>query len=201
MPDTKNYHHGDLRAALIAETLLMIKQDEAHLIGFRELARRLDVSRTAPYRHFKSVEDLLATVTEEGYLKFVSVLEQVTAKKNLENGERFVELGIAYVNFAIDNPAHYRLLFDQRFFLSNAYKTIQQLASRAYLLLKETSSRCLEGDATAAEKFLLADLAWACVHGLSSLLMNGQLRHVKNKRKFIRASCERLLAIAADPER
>ena len=40
----------------------MVQNDQVHLIGFRELARRLDVSRTAPYRHFDSVEQLLAVV-------------------------------------------------------------------------------------------------------------------------------------------
>lgn len=192
----KNYHHGDLREALITETLSMIKADESHLIGFRELARRLDVSRTAPYRHFESVEELLAVVAEEGYQKFIEYLEKVTEKPSLENGERFVQLGEAYIHFALDNPAHYRLLFDQRFFADEKFQSVQILATKAFNLLKQTSSRCIPADSSPADRLLLANLAWACVHGLSSLLMDGQIKGVKNRRQFIRSSCERLLKIA-----
>lgn len=192
----KNYHHGDLREAILTETLAMIKADESHLIGFRELARRLDVSRTAPYRHFESVEELLAVVAEEGYQKFIIYLEGVTEKPGLEKGERFVQLGEAYVNFALDNPAHYRLLFDQRFFADEKFKPIQTLANKAFNLLKQTSSQCLATGSSTADKILLANLAWASVHGLSTLLMNGQMIPVKNRKQFIRSSCERLLKIA-----
>lgn len=192
----KNYHHGDLRAALIEETLRMIEKDEIHLIGFRELARRLDVSRTAPYRHFETVESLLAVVAEEGFQLFVENLEKVTKLPSLSDGERFVELGIAYVNFALERPAYYRLLFDQRFFAQGEFQAIQTLASKAFSLLKHTSSQCIAPDASNEEKLALANLAWACVHGISSLLMNGQLKNVKNRKKFVRSSCERLLKIA-----
>lgn len=192
----KSYHHGDLRGALIAETVSMIEADETHLIGFRELARRLEVSRTAPYRHFETVDILLSVVAEDGYRKFVEYLERVTAEPDLEDGERFIQLGEAYINFALDNPAHYRLLFDQRFFEGDKYAVVQGLAMRAFELLRVTSSRCLKAESTTSDKILLANIAWASVHGLSALLMNGQIRGVKNRKQFVRKSCERLLKIA-----
>lgn len=191
----KSYHHGDLRAALLEATLGMIANDETHLIGFRELARRLDVSRTAPYRHFESIEVLLSVVAEDGYQKFIERLEVVTGNKLLSNRERFMELGIAYINFAIDNPAHYRLLFDQRFFEEGKFEGVQQSAAKAFGLLLQTSSCCLAESASPQEKANVAHLAWACVHGISSLLMNGQLKHVKDRQKFIRQSCEKLLLL------
>lgn len=192
----KTYHHGDLRSALIEATLAMIQADEAHLIGFRELARRLDVSRMAPYRHFESVDALLAVVAEEGYEKFLVDLDAVAAKTSLEKGERFIQLGMAYVNFALKNPAHYRLLFDQKFFENANYPRVQALAKKAFDVLKDVSSACIAPNASTRDKVMLANLAWASVHGLSSLLMNGQLRTVKNRDAFIRDSCERLLRIA-----
>jgi len=191
----KSYHHGDLRAAIIEATLTMIQDDETHLIGFRELARRLDVSRTAPYRHFESTEALLGVVAEEGYRKFIEVLEEVTRNMELSNRQRFLELGVAYVTFALANPAHYRLLFDRKFFEKGRFKDVQKLANKAFFLLKKTSSLCLSPDASAQEKARIANLAWACVHGISSLLMNGQLGHVKDRETFIRFSCEKLLTL------
>ncbi len=192
---TKKYHHGDLREALIAETLDMLRQDEGNLIGFRELARRLDVSRTAPYRHFESVEHLLAVVAEEGYRKFVEALEVVTENKALLGKERFLELGVAYLNFALENSSHYRLMFDPKFFQDDSFKEVKQLSSQSFGLLKQTVAACLPSDATEDEINQLANIAWAAVHGMSRLFIDGQWNRMRDRQKFIRESCRKLLAL------
>ncbi len=192
---TKKYHHGDLREALIAETLDMLRQDEGNLIGFRELARRLDVSRTAPYRHFESVEHLLAVVAEEGYRKFVEALEVVTKNKALAGKDRFLELGVAYLNFALENSSHYRLMFDPKFFQDDSFKEVKQLSSQSFGLLKQTAAAGLPPDATEDEKNQLANLAWAAVHGMSRLFIDGQWNRMRDRQKFIRESCRKLLAL------
>jgi AcrR family transcriptional regulator len=189
----KNYHHGDLREALIAETLNMIQNDEVPLIGFRELARRLDVSRTAPYRHFESVEHLLAVVAEEGYRKFLESLESVSRTAHLSNKERFRDLGIAYIHFALENASHYRLMFEPRFFQDGRFIEVKQLSSKAFDLLKQTAASCLPPDSTEEEKKHLAQLAWAFVHGISRLFIDGQWSRKRNRQKFIRDSCEKIL--------
>lgn len=192
---TKNYHHGDLRDALIAETLDMLRKDEVALIGFRELARRLDVSRTAPYRHFESVEHLLAVVAADGYKKFLKALEAVTEDPTWSGKERFLELGVAYVNFALENPAHYRLMFDPRFFQDERFPEIKQLSSKSFGHLKQTAAACLARDATDEEINHMANLAWASVHGMSRLFMDGQWHKVRKRKAYIRESCRRLLFI------
>jgi len=192
---TEQYHHGDLRHALIEATLGMIRSDEVHLIGFRELARRLDVSRTAPYRHFESVENLLAVVAEEGYQKFIAALETVTGNTDLPPKDRFMELGIVYINFALENSAHYRLMFDPRFFQEGSFKNIERLAAKSFGLLKQTAAACMAADATAEEKNQVANLAWASVHGIAKLFIDGQWRHVKDRQALIRYSCQKMLAM------
>jgi AcrR family transcriptional regulator len=192
---TKKYHHGDLREALIAETLEMLRKDEGALIGFRELARRLEVSRTAPYRHFDSVEHLLAVVAEEGFRKFVEALEVVTDDKTLSSKERFQELGVAYINFALKNPSHYRLMFDPKFFQVDRFKEVKQLSSKSFGLLKRTASACLPPDTTEEETTHIANIAWAAVHGMSRLFIDGQWNKMRGQQKFIRESCRKLLTI------
>jgi AcrR family transcriptional regulator len=194
-PMTKNYHHGDLRDALIAETLDMLQRDEVALIGFRELARRLDVSRTAPYRHFESVEHLLAVVAADGYKKFLKALEAVTEDNTWSGKERFLELGVAYVNFALENPAHYRLMFDPRFFQDERFQDVKQLSSKSFGHLKQTAAACLAPDAKDQEINHVANLAWASVHGMSRLFMDGQWHKVRKRKAYIRESCRRLLSI------
>ncbi len=189
------YHHGDLREALIEKTLEMIQHHETHLIGFRELARRLDVSRTAPYRHFENVECLLAVVVEEGFQKFVDALKPVVKNGAFSDKARFMEIGVAYINFALEHPAHYQLMFDQRFSQKGAFKEVEILTKEAFELLRQTVAACLGAGASKKESYDIAHLAWASVHGISKLIIDGQWNYMRDRQKFIRHSCERLLTL------
>jgi len=195
---TQSYHHGDLRAALMTQTLALVASDQAHRIGFRELARLLKVSRTAPYRHFASVDALLAAVASEGFSAFLVALD--AALQSVKGGARdsFLELGVAYIEFALQKPAHYRLMFDQKFYKKTDFPEVGVLAAKAFALLKATVAACLPKDATDQQKVEIASLAWACVHGLAKLMIDGQLatkRNPQEKRRFVRSSCQRLLAL------
>ncbi len=191
----KSYHHGDLKSALINLTLEMVEANEVHLVGFRELARRLEVSRTAPYRHFTSVEHLLASVVEQGYLKFIKRLQRVTEQTQLDARSKFLQLGIAYINFALDHPAHYRLMFDRRFFVGTQYPTIKVLSRQAFDILRATVQENRPQESTDIEIKQLSQLAWACVHGIARLFIDGQWQGLKNRQDFIRISCEKLLSM------
>jgi AcrR family transcriptional regulator len=191
----KSYHHGDLKAALMKEALAMIAAHEDHLIGFRELARRLEVSRTAPYRHFPSVEHLLAALIEQGYHAFLQNLDGVLEHPEYDPRTRFLELGITYINFALEHPAHYRLMFDQRFFTSGSYPEIKKLSRKAFHSLKRTIEATLPEDTAEPELKQLAQLAWACVHGMARLFIDGQWQGLRNRQEFIRQSCQRLLTM------
>jgi AcrR family transcriptional regulator len=191
----KNYHHGDLKAALIATSLEMIAANEEHRIGFRELARRLDVSRTAPYRHFSSVEHLLATVAEQGYVTFIRRLGAVTTHPEWDARKKFLELGIAYIHFALDHPAHYRLMFDRRFFVGSAYPEIKSLSKEAFRFLMTMIQQNRPPGTPDAEIRHLSQLAWASVHGMARLFIDGQWQGVRKRQGFILKSCEQLLAL------
>ena len=189
----KSYHHGDLRQSLITLTLHMLAQHEGHLIGFRELARRLEVSRSAPYRHFESVDHLLSVVVEEGFGKLLAALEASVQSPQLQASERFVELGVAYVHFALDHAAYYQLMFDPRFFVKGQYPEIRKLSKQCFKLLRASAAECSAADASADEHTHLANMAWAAVHGMARLFIDGQWHHMKQRKSFIQESCEKFL--------
>jgi len=190
---SKRYHHGDLRRALIEKTLELVQADQVHLVGFRELARQLAVSRSAPYRHFSNVEDLLAEVARQGFAAFIDVLEPVATLKGHTPEERFLELGVTYVHFALEHSAHYRLMFDCAYFKQEDFPEVQTLAAHAFTLLKYTSSACMDKSVSDRDKLELATMAWAFVHGLAKLFIDGQLAKIKNRKRFIRSSCQRFV--------
>lgn len=191
----KPYHHGDLKSALIEQTLEMVRSDEIHLIGIRELARRLGVSRSAPYRHFSSVKELKAAVVVDGFSEFISQLKAVAAKTHLSSKQRFLELGVTYVSFAIGNSAHYRLMFDHNFHQKDEFPQIAELEKRSFYFLRSTVAECLPPRVSKGEIERMATLARACVHGLSKLFIDGQLERIKNPIQYTSYACQKLLGI------
>lgn len=102
-PKTK-YHHGDLRAALMeaASTLLDIRGRDA--VSMRAVARRAGVSEAAPYRHFKSLDDLLAAIAAEGFDMLQADLELAMSASAREE---------TWAAFAADYPVRYKLMFEE----------------------------------------------------------------------------------------
>src|SRR5688572_6665988 len=107
---TRPYHHGNLRRALLDEALATIRDQGVDGLTLREIGARLGVSRTALYRHFADKRALLTAVATEG---FRTLREQlVTAWQEGGRGRAaFQSMGVAYVRFAVANPAHYRVMF------------------------------------------------------------------------------------------
>lgn len=185
----KSYHHADLRTALIEKALEYVQSDKVHLIGFRELARQLDVSRTAPYRHFESVEHLLASVAEEGFRNFLSRLRHATSNSTRVPLEKFSDLAKVYLDFALDHPAHYRLMFDQKFYSKERFPEVTSLATESFDLLVKAIAACLNDEVTKKDRAQLATIAWAFVHGLARLFTDGQLEEIKNRKTFVHELC------------
>src|SRR3954469_5729443 len=97
------YHHGDLRRALLATPLGAIAEHGPVAISLRELARRAGVSHAAPTHHFRDKTGLLTALAAEGWGLLADALEAVP-------GRDFAELGVSYVVFATDHPAHFAVM-------------------------------------------------------------------------------------------
>ena len=100
------YHHGNLGPALIAAARQLLDTDGPGAVSLREAARRVGVSATATYRHFTDKDHLLAAVAAEGYREFADKLRAVDV-----DGDGFSHMGVAYIEFALDHPGLFRLMF------------------------------------------------------------------------------------------
>lgn len=171
--EARNYHHGDLRAALIEAGLKLLEDRQGDDIGLREAARAVGVSATAVYRHFPDKAALLRALSAEGLARLAKA--QRGAQEKAGGGQAgFVATGRAYVRFALDNPALFRLMF------SNAPEHDLMAASQdkvpeAFRMLRENAAVLLPPGATAEAVNLAALGAWAKVHGLSVLILDGQV--------------------------
>ena len=163
----KPYHHGDLRRQLITVGEDVLAERGLAGLSLREVARRLGVSHNAPFKHFPSREALLAAMAETGFEE----LGQRLAAADAGPPEQYVVArGMAYVGFALDRPTLFRLMFSGEIDMDR----FPELAQQAQWSLAAVGGRI--ADAFGSEAIADATLsAWAFVHGLSNLLLDGQI--------------------------
>jgi len=109
--ESRPYHHGDLRRALVDAARQLLERDGPNALSLRAVAREAGVSAAAPYHHFKDKSELLDAVAEQGW----RMLSEFLAGSQVNTGplpERMAEVGLAYVRFAREHPALYRLMYD-----------------------------------------------------------------------------------------
>jgi AcrR family transcriptional regulator len=113
----KSYHHGDLRRVLIDAALKLAEEGGPEAISVREAARRAGVSPGAPFRHFESRTALMAAVAEEAQQRFRAEIDAALAKTPAGDPlKRFRSFGLAYLRWAMKNPAHFEIISSGRHF-------------------------------------------------------------------------------------
>jgi AcrR family transcriptional regulator len=110
MRDDPNYHHGDLRAALVRAAAAEIERGGYENLSLRELAESLGVSRAAPYRHFTDRRALLAAVAADGFERLTAAYRKATSSGKTPRA-RLAAAGRGYLKFAAERPQTFRLMF------------------------------------------------------------------------------------------
>jgi AcrR family transcriptional regulator len=166
----------DLAGRLVGAAAALVAERGPQGFSLREVARRARVSEAAPYWHFPSKEALLAAVAEQGFAGLAAVMTEVRAR--VKGRRQLQQLGIAYVRFALTHPSHLRIMFGPEIADKTAYPTLHAAAEHALTLLVATISDAQRaGHVRRGNPWDLAVAAWALVHGLSALLIDGQLKH------------------------
>jgi len=169
------YHHGDLRAALIsAATELLSEEGGERGISLTAAAARAGVSAAAPYRHFADKEALLAAVAEAGFRRLRDALAEAAAAR--AGLERLAAVGAAYVKFAREAPASFRLMFgadvDKLRHPSLLEAAFAALGTLLAVVSEAQGAGVLAGD----DPSRVAVPLWGLVHGLATLQASGTLQ-------------------------
>src|SRR3954447_15964172 len=98
------YHHGDLKAVILAKIAGLVATRGADAISLRELAREAGVSHAAPAHHFTDRRGLFTALAAQGWLLLAEALKGARPD--------FLDAALAYVRFALDHPGHYAVMFD-----------------------------------------------------------------------------------------
>lgn len=153
------YHHGDLRRQLLAAAVAAIGEHGVAAVSLRDLARQTGVSHAAPAHHFVNKTGLLTALATEGFTMLAAALAAV---------EDLSEKGVAYVRYAIEHPAHFRVMFDSELLDDH---DAELLAARA-----AARTQLHAGVAALPDANPLAPIAaWSMAHGFATLHLDGNL--------------------------
>jgi AcrR family transcriptional regulator len=176
-PKKRAYHHGDLADQLVAAAEAIILERGVDGFTLREAARRAGVSPAAPAHHFKDARGLLSEVALRGFRDFGDALEAGDKRGGPDPQKRLHEQGLAYVAFALENPARFQLMFAHGK-CDMGYKNLGEVAHRSFLVLEGAVRAAYKlGPADVltpdAHGFLLA--SWSIVHGFAHLALGGDM--------------------------
>ncbi len=172
---SEQYHHGDLREALLAAALEMVAERGAEGFSMREASRRAGVSSGAPYRHF-SDNDALLRATARRVSQLLGTAQQEAAARHEHPGLRLRAIGIAGVRFAVQHPNLFRLLNDPRWMDREDPETQAQLQANEEAIqavLDASVAGGVVGEEHDVRTVLLA--AKATTYGLARLLLDGHV--------------------------
>ena len=194
-PHRGAYHHGDLRNALSAAGAELARTGGPEAVVLREAARRVGVSPTAAYRHFANHAELLTAVKHEALADLADALAAALAVADAETDgtgftaqqralARMKAIGHGYIRFALDNDGLFRTAFCRSDPDSESSEEAKDPpmdlgTERAYQLLSAVLDEMLAAGLIAPTRRVGAEAtAWALVHGLAYLLLNGPVRHL-----------------------
>ncbi len=173
----ESYHHGDLKRALTSAALSLVAEKGPKGFTLTEAARRAGVSAAAPYRHFADKAELLAAVAEQGFRDLHADLA-VAADRPSDPRGRVIELGRAYVRWAVTHPDHYQVMFGGES-LKAEHPGLAEAALQAFGDLLDAITKCQSaGIVRAGDPREIAAPLWSLVHGIASLAIGGDLQAV-----------------------
>ncbi len=166
---TDGYHHGNLRAAVLARAAEVIEREGPYAFSLRSLAADLGVSHTAPRYHFGSREGVLNALATEGFSELADRLGA-----NREAGGGFLESGVEYVRFATERPAHFQVMFAPTL-LDEADPALSAARGAAFDELRSGAASVSDEGNRVDDPAAGVVAGWAIVHGIATLALTGNL--------------------------
>lgn len=193
----RDYHHGNLRAAILSAAVALVEEAGVEGVTIREAARRAGVSSGAPFRHFATKQALILAVAEDGMEKLRSSIEAHLERCISDDPlRRILALSDGYLEWAVSNPTHYRVLGDR--VLINFYQSETLLADNRWIreqMLAMFNLASSQGLLRPIETAMINLHTRALAYGLARMFVDGHFKEfgvelhaaLKTMRKAIRA--------------
>lgn len=185
-----DYHHGNLREALIEAAMSMIA--ERGLAGFAlaELARALGVSTSAPYKHFRDRTAVIAEVARRGFVQLAADLEAARGAAGTDPINALERCAQAHLAFASHDPPVYAAMFEATF-PRGEYQDVVRAREAAFGVIRAAAqvavSRSTSPDRPPVH--MVALHIWTMTHGIADMFVS----HDGDSRRLLPMAPEALL--------
>lgn len=173
-PEQRSYHHGDLREALVEQAIASLNAVGVEHLSLRAVAAAVGVSPSAAYHHFADKDSLIDAVKDRGFEQLDSYIEMSISSERAHASDtvmarRIMTTGaIAYINFAVDYPHWFSIMFSGA---KDSSRTPHMESSLAHLRDLFMSTRGI----SAEDEELTEEVLMASVHGIAALVVDGRM--------------------------
>ena len=172
--EKRGYHHGNLKQALVNAALRLIEEKGPLAFTIAEAAKHAGVSAAAPYRHFRSRDELLVEAARQGFEIFADLMEYAYSDGKPSALTAFENTGRAYLVFARKHPGHYMAMFEAGIPF-NQNPELAHAANRAKSVVEKASQRLVAHlpQDRMPPSAMVSDHIWAMSHGIVELFARG----------------------------
>lgn len=186
----KNYHHGDLRAALIAAAADQLAQHGLEQLSLRKLSDMVGVSRTGAYHHFANKNELVCAVAMEGFEQLVAIMDAAATRPCSDRRIDLRKLVEDYLAFALQQPELYELMFGRTIWkVGGATDELKTVAYGGFVRYQQLITQALterQAEQPSKKRCLrVAQANWALIHGLCRLFQDGIYSATSDRRELI----------------
>ncbi|MFM8521524.1 MAG: TetR/AcrR family transcriptional regulator [Acidimicrobiaceae bacterium] len=182
-----------LREKVIKAAVKYVADNGPDGLSFRQIAADAGVSHQAPYHHFGDRSAIFGEIALEGFKKFAAVMGAPALAG--EDNENCVRLCERYVDFAIANKGHFRVMFRADLCQMHESPETQKAADDAFATLLDAVSEMVGDSASLDEIRVQATAMWTLAHGLATLIIDGPLEkkigRVSDRRALVRSVAQR----------
>ncbi len=178
MPQKTAYHHGDLKNALIKAGVEILAKEGFEGLSLRKVAQHAGVSHNAPYSHFPDKQSLIAAISTEGFKQLYDELGIAIAQHSDNPKRQLQEGALAYVQFAMDHADTFKIMFSGVLEKEKEYPAFVDISQKTFQRVVDVVRTCQDaGVLQVMPAEIVAVTIWGQIHGIISLMLEGQISH------------------------
>lgn len=152
----------------------MFNEDGADKFSLRKIAALCNVSHSAPYKHFKSKEELISSISQYVFSEFERSLSEIAEIYKDDPYRKIMELGKKYIWVMVENPYYLKFLFlnNYKYEIIVDENNLENKDTGAFGLFKSCAIEYLKSIDVREEEYAQDVITmWSMVHGFSSFYM------------------------------
>jgi AcrR family transcriptional regulator len=162
------------RELILKTAMQLYKEEGIESLSIRRIAEKIEYSPATIYLYFKDKAEILHALHTQGFEKLYALQKSLDGISNPL--DKLKKMGWLYMQFALENPDHYDLMFIARGVAEKiSEKNEWDVGNRSFQYLRDNVQQCIEqGYLVNADIDSATFAVWSIVHGMASLIIRGR---------------------------